>query len=217
MKEKQNEKTLKQSIYSGSAVLGRGLLYAYMYAAFRPKLTYIGREKKEQISQQPVIYVANHTCHNDGQMMLTLFRQSGLLMAKDWMEKKIVRWIVKGTNCIPIDRFGLDTAWLREAVSCIKAGNDVVIFPEGHTAKNGEMDEFKSGFVMLAVMTGAPVVPVYIDGQYHRFFGKRLHIYIGKPTEITAEGRGMRADYLTAESERFRTMIGKMKGAVKNG
>lgn len=217
MIEEQNEKTLKQRIYSGSAAWGRGLLYGYMYAAFRPKLIYMGRETKAQISQQPVIYAANHTCHNDGQMMLTLFRQSGLLMAKDWMEKKIIKWVVTGTNCIPIDRFGLDTAWLREAASCIKAGNDVVIFPEGHTSKNGVPDEFKSGFVMLSVMTGAPIVPVYIDGEYHNFIGKRLRIYIGKPVEITAEGKGLRADYLTAESERFRTMICKMKGAVKNG
>lgn len=217
MKKDENQKTLKEKLYSGSAVFGRGLLYTYMYTAFRPKLTYIGRKTREQISQQPVIYVANHTGHNDGQMMLTLFRGSGLLLAKDWMEKKIIKWIVTGTNCIPIDRFGLDTAWLRDAVSSIKDGNDVIVFPEGHTSKNGEMDEFKSGFVMLSIMTGAPIVPVYIDGQYHKFIGKRLHIYVGRPTELTAEGKGMRADYLTAESERFRKIIEKMKGAVRNG
>lgn len=212
-KEKSGKKA---GIYSASACFGRGLMYTWLLGMFRPKIVYLGKGTKEKIAAQPVIYVSNHTCHNDGQMMLTLFRGSALLMAKDWMEKGIVKWVTTGTNCIPIDRFGLDTAWLREAVTSIKAGNDVIIFPEGHTSKTGEMDEFKSGFAMLSVMTGAPVVPVYIDGEYHKLFGKRLHVYVGKPMALSEEGKGMNAEYLTRESKRFRTIINKIKGEVNH-
>lgn len=212
----KKEKTLIASrLYRSSAAVGRGLMYAWLMGMFRPKLTYMTKDAKARIDEQPVIYICNHTCHNDGQMMLTLFRGSSLLMAKDWMEKGVIKWITTGANCIPIDRFGLDTAWLREANTSIKDGRSVIIFPEGHTSKTGEMDEFKSGFAMLGVMTGAPIVPVYIDGEYHKVFGKRLHIYVGKPMELSSEGRGMNADYLTKESCRFRTIINKIKGEVK--
>lgn len=212
---KKEKSTSGLSLYSASAGLGRGLMYAWLIGMFRPKVTYIGKDTEEEIKKQPVIYICNHTCHNDGQMMLTLFRGSSLLMAKDWMEKGIIKWVTTGANCIPIDRFGLDTAWLREATTSIKEGRSVIIFPEGHTSKTGEMDEFKSGFAMLGIMTGAPVVPVYIDGEYHKIFGKRLHVYVGKPMELSSEGRGMNADYLTKESSRFRNIINKIKGEVK--
>lgn len=39
-------------------------------------------------------------------------------------------------------------------------------FPEGKTSKDGNIGEFKSGFVMLSIMTGARIVPFVIDGKY---------------------------------------------------
>ena len=69
------------------------------------------------------------------------------------------------------------------------------------------MDEFKPGFAMLAVMSGAKVVPVYNDGEYHKLFGRRLKLYVGEPVELTKEGKGLNAEYLAAEGARFRSII----------
>lgn len=212
---RREKKDRDSAFYRASARLGRGLLYTFLTCLYRPALIYTDNNKSVKAHDGPVIYVANHTCHNDGQMMLTLFRGSALLMARDWMEKGMVRWITSGSNCIPIDRFGLDTAWLRAASEKLRSGTDVVIFPEGHTSKTGEIDEFKSGFVMLAVLAGVPVVPVYIDGEYHRCFGRRLRVYVGEPYELSTDGRGMNAEYLTKESARYRDMIIRIKGGFE--
>lgn len=83
----------------------------------------------------------------------------------------------------------------------------MIIFPEGHTSKTGVMDEFKPGFAMLAVMSGAKIVPVYNNGEYHKLFGKRLKLYVGEPMELTKEGKGLNAEYLAGECKRFREIV----------
>lgn len=88
---------------------------------------------KEKLGKKSGFYSAS-ACFGRGLMytwLLGMFRPKIVYLGKDtkdWMEKGIVKWITTGTNCIPIDRFGLDTAWLRETVTSIKAGNDVIIF-----------------------------------------------------------------------------------------
>ena len=198
---------IKESLVSCSAALGRGLLYGYMYIMFRPKLCYESRKAKEEIKNGGVILVGNHVGHNDGQMFYMLFRNSVLIIAKDWADKKILRWITSGGKFIPVDRFGTDITWIRGATEHLKQGNNIIIFPEGHTSKTGVMDEFKPGFAMLAVMSGAKVVPVYNDGEYHKLFGRRLKLYVGEPVELTKEGKGLNAEYLAAEGARFRSII----------
>jgi 1-acyl-sn-glycerol-3-phosphate acyltransferase len=40
----------------------------------------------------------------------------------------------------------------------------VVVFPEGTRSRDGSIGEFRPGAFYLAQKSGAPVVPVYIDG-----------------------------------------------------
>lgn len=65
-----------------------------------------------------------------------------------------------------MDRYGVDTGWLRNSKEAVKKGESIIIFPEGKTSKDGNIGEFKSGFVMLSIMTGARIVPFVIDGKY---------------------------------------------------
>lgn len=185
----------------------RGLVYTYVRLSFRPKITYLDKRVLKNNREKPLIFVCNHTCLHDGQTALTILKPAVLFMAKDWMEKKYVSWVTAGGDFVGVDRFGLDTGWIRDAIDYIRDGKSVIIFPEGHVTKEGDPDKFKSGFTMLSVMTGAPVVPVYLDGNYHHFFGKRLRVVVGKVTELSPENKGLSAPYLEAESEKIRQKI----------
>ena len=57
------------------------------------------------------------------------------MVAKDWYEKPQFNWFLKNNRCIPMDRYGLDTAWLRHAREALKSGQSVIIYPEGRTGK----------------------------------------------------------------------------------
>ena len=205
----------KNGFINATAALGRDLVYAYLRIMFRPKVCYQNSETKKEIENGGVIFVSNHVGHNDGQMYYMLFKNSMLIMAKDWADKKIVKWVTSGGRFIPVDRFGIDITWIRDAADHLKSGDNVIIFPEGHTSKTGVMDEFKPGFAMLAVMSGAKIVPVYNDGEYHRLFGRRLRLYVGEPMELDAEGRGLNAEYLSTQCQRFRSAVDDLKIKVK--
>lgn len=201
-----------QFIQNVGAKIGRGLMTAYVRLAYRPKLIYIDSKQKKISYDKPVIFVGNHTSHMDGLLTSVIFSKAKgcILVAKDWYEKPKFNWFLKRNRCIPMDRFGLDTGWLRLSTAAIKDNQSVIIYPEGRTGKEEEPREFKSGFVMLSIMTGAQIVPYAICGEY-KVFGRRQRVVIGEPTELTAEGKGLKPAYLEAESERFRQIVIELK------
>src|SRR2546423_1288592 len=62
----------------------------------------------------------------------------------------------------PIRQDSPDRAALRKTLNLLKSEQAVVIFPEGHVSKTGELQPIQPGSVMLAVQSKAPVVPVGI-------------------------------------------------------
>ncbi len=207
------DKNLVIKLTSG---LVRGILKTYVYVAYRPKITYENKAVKKRIKKDPVIFIPNHVSAQDGPVCYFLFHNSALMIAKDWYEKKLIRFLVYSKPSIPIDRQNLDTAWLRDAASMIKSGKNVFIFPEGHTNRKDDIDDFKAGFAMLSVMTGAPVVPMYINGEYNALIGKRLRIYVGDICQLSDKGKGLNSIYLNEECNRFRKMVISMKEKYKN-
>lgn len=197
------------------------LLHFFTICAFRPRITFMNPERKSRKYEGPVIFVGNHTSHSDGTMTSFLLRKSKawIMVAKDWYEQPKFNWFLRYANAIPTERFGTDTGWLRDASKILKDKGTIIMFPEGKTNKTEPLpDEFKSGFIMLAMMTGAKIVPFAIDGKYYKVFGPRQHLILGEPTELTAEGKAMKPEYMNAEAERFRQMIISMrqeKGALK--
>lgn len=198
-----------------SSKIARGVYLAALRILYRPKVIYTDQDTKEKLRQGGNIIISNHVSHNDGQIFYLAFPGSGLTVAKDWMDKKILKWITAGGNFIPVNRFGTDISWIRTAADMLKEGKNIIIFPEGKTSK-GEMNPFKSGFAMLSVMTGADIIYTYNNGEYHKFFGRRLKIYAGSPLKLSVENRGMNSEYLNAEAQRFQNMIQKMKEDYKN-
>jgi 1-acyl-sn-glycerol-3-phosphate acyltransferase len=55
---------------------------------------------------------------------------------------------------------------LRDVGARLRDGRLVVVFPEGTRSGDGSIGEFRPGAFYLAQKSGAPVVPVYLDGGY---------------------------------------------------
>lgn len=190
------------------------VLVVGMRIVFRPKIRYSNKAAVIEYRNKPAIFIVNHTTLYDGIVMFSVLNKykANILIAKDWYEKKYIKTILEGNRCIPLDRNGLDTNWLRASVKAVKKGESICIFPEGHRSKIDTLDTFKSGFTLLSQMTGAPIIPVYLSGEYSKFIGKRKQILFGEPMTMMPAENGMAADYLEAESERFRQhMLGMEK------
>jgi 1-acyl-sn-glycerol-3-phosphate acyltransferase len=82
------------------------------------------------------------------------------------------------------------------------------IFPEG-THRGAETSrEVKSGVVVLALRSGASVLPVHVGklpGPVSRLRGQRLHIFVGEPVHLDPAMRGGAA-YRAAADEIMHTI-----------
>ncbi len=200
-------KRLENFVGKCAGLIFRGLCVLFVYIGFRPKVIYANPERKKKGFDKPVVFTCNHVSHKDGIIIATLLwkYRIHILSAKDQMEKSwIVGQVLSNNRAIPVNRFGLDTGWIKESIRVMKEGNSMIIFPEGHTSKTGKMDKFRPGFALLATMAGSEVVPIAIDGNYNFLFGKRLRVVVGEPQPLAQAEVGQRSSvHLQAEADRF--------------
>ena len=76
---------------------------------------------------------------------------------------------------------------MKEALTCLKAGGKMLVFPEGTRVHAGEDVSAKGGAALFATRTGVPIVPVYVSRKKYWF--RRSPVVIGKPIHPQIAGR----------------------------
>jgi 1-acyl-sn-glycerol-3-phosphate acyltransferase len=77
---------------------------------------------------------------------------------------------------------------LEKPIQILKNGGNVLIYPEGQINKENSISEFKSGAVVLAQLTHAPVLPiVFRINSGNLILRKTLKIRIGVPMFFSGE------------------------------
>ncbi|MBW2466236.1 MAG: 1-acyl-sn-glycerol-3-phosphate acyltransferase, partial [Deltaproteobacteria bacterium] len=142
-----------------------------------------GMENLEK--DRPYIFAANH------QSQFDIFALQGFLGVDfRWLAKKelfeVPIWgpAMRRAGYIPIDRSRGRQAIksLDEAAKKIAAGTSVIIFPEGTRTKDGRIQDFKAGAMVLAIKSGVDLVPVAIRGTYEILPKGKLLMKPGKVT-----------------------------------
>ncbi len=147
---------------------------------------------KENIPKdRNVVFISNHQGDFDIAIFMALIPKEKGFVAKIELNKiPILRTWMKYIGCVFMDRKDLKQSLktINEAISFIKKGHSMVIFPEGTRSKSDNMGEFKAGSFKLATKTNVPIVPVTIDGSYklkekNNGFIKpdTVNVYIHKP------------------------------------
>lgn len=186
------------------------LVRTYMAVRYMPKAAFIDKAAQTNRVTSPCIIIANHTSILDPLLLLTVIKgKKNIVVAKDWYEKKQFHWILSQEKCIPCDRYNFDTEWIQLAKKNLAEGKSVIIFPEGKTRQDGELNEFKSGFAFLARYTGLPVLSVGIDGIYR--FGHRTRYVVGVPEKVERTRGVPSSEDLAQKSELFRQKVKALK------
>lgn len=123
----------------------------------------------EHIPDEPALFVANHQGNFDIPLMLCEIGSLKSMVAKKEMQKiPVIRTWMKFFDCIFMDRDDprQSLQCLNQAQKLLQSGKSVMIFPEGTRGKGSPIREFKSGAFRCALKSGAPVVPVVINGSY---------------------------------------------------
>jgi 1-acyl-sn-glycerol-3-phosphate acyltransferase len=126
-------------------------------------------EGMENLPSGGAVLVANHQSVVDIPMLLTAFPRPVRFLAKRELgEIPLLGKAMAAAGNLFIDREDPRDAvrMMREAVARLRDGWLVVVFPEGTRSGDGSIGEFRSGAFYLGRKSGAPVVPVYIDGGH---------------------------------------------------
>ena len=111
-----------------------------------------------------VILAANHVGVSDGPMLAIFSPRPAHALTKVEMFKGVMGWFLMRCGQIPVDRYSSDPAAVKISLRALREGQVVAIFPEGARG-DGELDLFHRGAGYLALVTGAPIVPVSIFGS----------------------------------------------------
>ena len=159
-------------------------------------------------SEGPIIVASNHSHYADPVLVCVAVPRRLQWMAKKQLFVFPFRKFFEFIGSFPVDREGGGRGAIRAALAFLAEGWALGIFPEGTHRSAGSSREAKSGVVVLAVRSGASVLPVYVGrlpGPLSRLRGQRLHIFVGEPIQLDTPLRGGSA-YRVAADEIMHTI-----------
>jgi 1-acyl-sn-glycerol-3-phosphate acyltransferase len=113
----------------------------------------------------PLIVVSNHLSNADPPILIVAFPRPLFFMGKiELFRNPILGWIVRKFGGFPVERGTADRAALRHALKVLDQGIALGIFPEGGRSKTGALRPGLPGVGLLALQSGAPVLPVGLTG-----------------------------------------------------
>jgi 1-acyl-sn-glycerol-3-phosphate acyltransferase len=116
-------------------------------------------------SSGPALIVSNHQSILDPPLIGgATGRQIYFLAKAELFRIPIFGPLIRALHARPVRREGSDPRALRTAAVLLKEGKALLVFPEGTRSLDGRLGEGKPGVGMLAVTSGAPVVPAYVSG-----------------------------------------------------
>jgi len=174
-------------------------LIMFLYA----KVEIVGTENVPR--RGGLIIVSNHLNNADPGMVGGFVGRRVVFMAKDEM----FHWPVFGLyvrliGAFPVRRFEADLKALRRAVQLVRRGEALVMFPEGTRSKTGSMTPGHPGTAMVALRTGAPILPIAVTGTevvrlpstfFRPFHRVRVRMVVGEPFFLPSVSRPKAEDY----------------------
>ena len=141
---------------------------------------------KENIQKTSTVYMCNHQSITDIVVLMAHLPMDTYFMAKkEAFKNKFFGFILKQVKAFPVDRQSVDLKSIKFACKVLNEGSNLMIFPQGTRTKSPHisLEEMHTGFGMIALKTGATVVPMMFK-EKPRFFKKNVLI-IGKPMDLS--------------------------------
>jgi len=163
----------------------------------------------------PVLLAANHVSVLDPPLVGGAVPRELHFMAKEELFRiPLFGRLIGALNAHPVKRDGSDGRALKAAIRLLAEGHAMLVFPEGTRGMEGRLGEGKAGAGMLAVLSGAPVVPVFISGSAQALppgqavpRRAKVRVTFGPALHFKGKGEGDRKDrYREASAEIMRAI-----------
>jgi len=213
----------------------RGVSQIILRPAIRALMKHDWQGQENLVPSGGMIVAANHLSYADVLALALFCDQAGrypTFLAKSSLFKIPVlgRFIAK-LGQLPVYRGQADAALvLRDAEQGLRDGACVIFYPEGTVTRDPESWPMysKTGVARLALVTGAPVVPVgHWGAQYVLPYGsfrphviprRTVHMIAGPPVDLSEfEGKPLDSRTLRAATDKIMAdvaaLVGKLRGA----
>lgn len=171
---------------------------------------------------RPFVVAANHCSNLDPVVVGSAFpfRLRYLAKVELFQGSRIFAWLIRHLGAIPVSRGSAMSAGgaLKTFLQLLQGGESVLLFPEGSRSLDGRVKPLEGGVALLALKTGAPVVPVYVSGTFQamptgssRIGWNRISVTFGEalyPPSPTGgrSSREARVEFLKALEESLMSM-----------
>ena len=143
---------------------------------------------KENIEEGAGIIVGNHQSYLDAFMLNNAFTYKEMennyyIATALHFKSKTMKYLAGRGNIILVDANRNLKNTLQAAAKVLKSGKKLLIFPEGARTRDGQLQEFKKTFAILAKELNVPIYPFVLKGAYEAFpynkkFPKRNNISV---------------------------------------
>lgn len=141
----------------------------------------------------PLLIVANHLSYLEPPLLATVIpRRITFLAGHELWEIGWLSWVLRTMQALPVRKGGAgDVEAIRTALTLLKAGEAVGVFPEGKINETSGLLRGKPGVSLLAQRSGAPILPIGVTGTERlqtvgpflraRWQRPRVRVTIGEP------------------------------------
>ena len=147
-----------------------------------------------------LIVAANHASSADP-VLIGAFLNDILGRPLNWLGKRelveypLTGWAFRRAGIHPVDRDAADLEAFRTAMRILEAGHVLAVFPEGTRSRDGALQRVREGVGMLALRSGAAVLPVAVidsdrmwpRGRLLPRLGRRVTVRYGRPFRVEDE------------------------------
>lgn len=146
----------------------------------------------------PLILAANHVNFLEVPLVLTHLQPrpiTGFAKAETW-DNPAMAWLFDLWGAIPLRRGEADVEALRRGLDVLRAGKILAVAPEGTRSGTGILRQGYAGIVMLALRSGAPILPLVVYGgedlrrNLRRLRRTEFRIIVGNPFHLEPGRRG---------------------------
>jgi 1-acyl-sn-glycerol-3-phosphate acyltransferase len=144
-----------------------------------------------------ILIAANHASNADP-VLIGAFLNPRLGRPLNWLGKRevfewpVLSWLARHGGVHPVDRGAADVEAFRSAMRILEAGHILAVFPEGTRSPDGRLQDAKDGVAVLALRSGALVVPIGVGdsdrlwpkGRFIPRFTRSVTVRIGAPFRL---------------------------------
>lgn len=182
-----------------------------------------GEENLKDI-QGSTIFICNHLSNSDGLILNEILKDmdptfiAGVKLSDNNFTKNGISYV----KTISIKPNSADKEAISKIVQKLKAGENIMMFPEGTRSRTGEMIEAKKGLLLIAKLAKATIVPMAITGSEvfmpindkdmagETFNSANVTVRIGKPIQVPVKEKDEEKNHYND-----RAMFEIMRGIAK--